>query len=86
MIEVILSLALGKSSLQMYLVLHQLLPNMLYTEWTLVFVEKTNERLDRTEYHHNQGGVLQKLYKSLLRWFFLIGSVVYGGVQEPYLF
>ena len=37
MIEVILTLALGKSSLSRYPVLRQLLPNMLYTEWTLSF-------------------------------------------------
>ena len=40
-IEVILTLALGKS-LWRSPVLRQLLPNMLSTEWTLVFVEKTN--------------------------------------------
>ena len=40
-IEVILDLALSKSFLWRYPVLHQFLLNMLYTEWTLVF-ERTN--------------------------------------------
>ena len=41
-IKVVLTLALGNSSLSRSPVLRQLLPNMLYTEWTLVFVERTN--------------------------------------------
>ena len=41
-IKVLLNLALGKSSFSRSPVLRQLLPNMLYTEWTLVFIERTN--------------------------------------------
>ena len=33
-------------------------------------------KLDHKEHHYNQAGVLQKLYKSLLRWFFVIGFVL----------
>ena len=47
-IEVILNLALGKSSLWSYSVLPQLLPNMLYTEWyTMLYSEYTFYWKDR---------------------------------------
>ena len=48
---------------------------MLYTEWILLFGERTNQKLDHAGYHHNQGEVLQELYKLLLKRFLVKGFV-----------
>ena len=55
-LEVTLSLVLGRAFLLMCLVRLQLRSSRRYTEWIPAFGEKAHYALDHREYHHNQGG------------------------------